>query len=379
MDDSYRISSSARAADPLVQALRHSTAPPAVRRRPAPVGERSSVTVDAYGADPTGQKDSTAAFRAALRAAGAGGVVSLPGGSVYALSDTVLVSQPVAIDCRATIRPFSGPKHQVPFFNISGVDGASFDGHGGACVFDGVSSAFANFTTAITLWDASNVSVAGIHVIRLAVNQTSASNPLGAVTLSAASGCVVRDSIIEDSGVAHSYHIGFGIYLVYSTDCNITNNTVRAVGSTGINDSGGLRNRFTANHLIKIGLFSFVSTATAALKDGRLSRDVTLTQPLLSTEGRLRAVLRGQCDAEHAVLQRRRQLRRTRGVSERKIHQHPRPEPRRRGAGLAQPAAARRDPAGGDAAGDGGGSGGRRAGPAALDLAAVCGQRRRVE
>jgi len=61
MDDSYRISSSARAADPLVQALRHSTAPPAVRRRPAPVGERSSVTVDAYGADPTGQKDSIAA------------------------------------------------------------------------------------------------------------------------------------------------------------------------------------------------------------------------------------------------------------------------------------------------------------------------------
>ena len=264
MDDSYRISSSARAADPLVQALRHSTAPPAVRRRPAPVGERSSVTVDAYGADPTGQKDSIAAFRAALRAAGAGGVVSLPGGSVYALSDTVLVSQPVAIDCRATIRPFSGPKRQVPFFNISGVDGASFDGHGGACVFDGVSSAFANFTTAITLWDASNVSVAGIHVVRLAVNQTSASNPLGAVVLSAASGCVVRDSIIEDSGVAHSYHIGFGIYLVYSTDCNITNNTVRAVGSTGINDSGGLRNRFTANHLIKIGLFSFVSAATAA-------------------------------------------------------------------------------------------------------------------
>jgi|EP01046_Picozoa_sp_COSAG06_P031546 hypothetical protein len=257
----YGKSSSARSADPLVQALYHSDAPPADIDRswaysPAVLLDmkRTVLTVDAFGADPTGKQDSAAAFQAAIAAAPPGAVISLPG-PVYALSGTVVVNKSVAIDCRSTIRPFAPPTTQIPFINISAVGGASFDGHGGECVFDGVSSRFNNFTSAIVLWDASNVSVAGVHVVRLAKNQTSASNPLAAIVLSAVSDCEVRDCVIEQSGVTGSYHIGFGVYLVYSTDCLVTNTTVRLVGSTGINDSGGLRNRFVSNHLSHIALF----------------------------------------------------------------------------------------------------------------------------
>ena len=258
-DDSHRISSAARLADPLVAALAQSTAPAGSARSRAPPatrGKRTIVNVDAFGADPTGKRDSRSAFQAAIAAAPAGAEISLSG-AVYALSSTVVVNKSVSIDCRSRIRPFAPPTTQIPFINFSAVEGASFDGHGGQCVFDGVSSRFNNFVTAIVLWDVNNVSVAGVHVVRLAKNQSSTSSPLSAIVLSAASNCEVRDCVIEDSGVTESYHIGFGVYLAYSTDCFITNNTVRRLGSAGINDSGGLRNRFTANRLSQISLFPF--------------------------------------------------------------------------------------------------------------------------
>ena len=60
-------SSSARSADPLVQALSHSDVPPAGinRSRAYPPAfsldmKRTILTVDAFGADPTGKKDSVA-------------------------------------------------------------------------------------------------------------------------------------------------------------------------------------------------------------------------------------------------------------------------------------------------------------------------------
>eukprot|EP01051_Picozoa_sp_SAG22_P005241 SAG22_NODE_304_length_12712_cov_10.515421_8_plen_604_part_00 len=256
---SRRISSSARK-DPLVNQLRHWHHVKSTRRSQLSAvldGQRESVTVDQFGADPTGQNDSTTAFRAAIAAAGARGIVSLPNrNAVYALSDTVIVNQPVTIDCHSTIRPVSSPVTQIPMFNITAND-VRFNGHKGECVFDGIDSRFKNFTTAVNLWDVRNVSVAGIHIIRLARNQTSSVNPFAAVVLTAATSCVVRDNTIEHSGRAASYQMGFGIYLVYSTDCNITNNTLRALGSTGINDSGGLRNRFIANRLSRISLFGF--------------------------------------------------------------------------------------------------------------------------
>ena len=82
----YGKSSSARSADPLVQALYHSDAPPADIDRswaysPAVLLDmkRTVLTVDAFGADPTGKQDSAAAFQAAIAAAPPGAVISLPG------------------------------------------------------------------------------------------------------------------------------------------------------------------------------------------------------------------------------------------------------------------------------------------------------------
>ncbi len=216
-----------------------------------------SVSVDSCGADRSGKTDSSRAFEAALAAAAPGGTVTIPRGS-YALSRTIAITKPVTISCSGTIRPFRPPAGGMFFFNVTSGN-VTFDGHGGACVFDGISAAYQNFVGAINASGPNDyidgVRISGIHVKNLALGL--ANGPYEAISLNSVKNCVASDNVFENSGPTKLYAGGYAIYMQYTQDCIISGNRGSNLGGSFINDSAGLRNRFVNNHVSHVTLFAF--------------------------------------------------------------------------------------------------------------------------
>jgi Pectate lyase superfamily protein len=197
-------------------------------------------TVTACGADPTGKKDSTAAFAAAIAATPAGGTLTIPAGT-YAVAIATIISKPITINCLGTIKPFSNPPGPTPFFLVTAAP-FTFDGHNGACVFDGVSAATNNFIAAVNVAGSTDLigpaKVTGLHIKNMALNETQA--PYSGISMTAVRNCTISNNVIENSGPNKSFNGGFGIYLAYTANCAVSGNSGDHLGGTFINDSASV-------------------------------------------------------------------------------------------------------------------------------------------
>ncbi len=214
-----------------------------------------AVNVLACGADPSGKKDSSKAFAAAVAAIPAGGTLSIPAGT-FALSQAVAVNKPMVITCAGTIRPFIAPPAVTPFFSVNSGK-VHFVGKG--CVFDGISPAYKNFFSAVMAAGTNDfiddVRVTGVTIRNLALEQTGP--PYAGIAMTAVKSCLVANNRIENSGPNKSYSGGFAIYLQYTQDCTVSANSGDHLGGSFINDSASLRTRFERNKASFVTLFAY--------------------------------------------------------------------------------------------------------------------------
>jgi hypothetical protein len=224
---------------------------------PLPAFAACGGSVTSCGADASGKKDSTAAFTAAIAATPPGGTLTIPAGT-FALSSNLSITKPITIHCAGTIRPFSNPPGPTPFFMVTS-GGFTFDGGNGACTFDGISTAFNNFDTAINVAGSndfvSGVRITGIHIKNLALNLTTA--PYEGISLTAVTNCTVSGNTIQNSGPNTIYGGGFGIYLQYTSGCIVSGNSGDHLGGSFINDSAGVGDKIISNKVSYITLFAF--------------------------------------------------------------------------------------------------------------------------